>query len=63
MHVASVWAIWLLVGPHMREVDNFCRGVVSVTVDMGTERIIGNTPNVLPAFATDLGLSATPGWG
>jgi hypothetical protein len=48
--MALVWMIFLLCGPHYSDCLAFCDRVVSITSDMGTERLIARMPDCLKEF-------------
>ena len=48
--LASIWVIFLLVGPDYATVSKFCSRVVAICTDMGTERLIARATNMLPDF-------------
>ena len=56
--VALLWAVWLICGPELRDIDYFLNKVVCVTTDSGTEIGTTLTANILHAFM--LWLAGTP---
>ena len=48
--MALVWVIFLLTGPHYDDCRSFCDRIVSVTTDMGTERLLARMPDCLNDF-------------
>ena len=56
--IALLFQIWLLVGPSHEEVVRFCRRVVCVVTDSGTERLVANFVDIVPDFYRCLGSPA-----
>ena len=56
--IALVWAVWLLVGPHIEELAYLFNKVVGVTTDFGVEVFTLMVPNILRAFVA--WVSGTP---
>ena len=50
--MALVWVVFLLTGPHYDDCRSFCDRIVSVTTDMGTERLLARMPDCLKDFIT-----------
>ena len=48
--LATIWVIFLLVGPDHDTVANFCSKVIAICTDMGTERLIARHSDFLPDF-------------
>ena len=48
--IAFVWQVYLLVGPSFLAVRRVLDSIISVTVDMGVERHIGDMPDFLLDF-------------
>ena len=48
--VASVWQIYLMVGPEFEQVRAFCGCVRSFTTDMGVKRLLAQVTDMLPDF-------------
>ena len=52
--VATLWAIFLQVGPHYNDIRNFCNRVCCITSDMGTEIGIADYKDILFPFCKTL---------
>ena len=52
---AWLWHIWLLVGPDFAHLCAFLRNVVSITTKQGTERMLADLIDLLPAFYKYIG--------
>jgi hypothetical protein len=48
--ITLLWQIWLMAGPSYTQMRNFLARVRSLTVDMGTERLLADFRDILPAF-------------
>ena len=51
-----LWQIFLLVGPCFDRLRLFCDRVRGICTDMGTERLIANSRDVLPKFCRLIGI-------
>ena len=58
---ALSWKFVLCVGPSYDSIRQLLTRVVSVTSDMGTERLFGNARDILPAFCNHVGVPIPPG--
>ena len=56
--MALLWGLWLLAGPGMEAFTGFLFDVVSISADQGLESNICDIGNILPEFATKLGVTA-----
>ena len=52
---ALLWQIWLLVGPVFAHSRAFLQNVVSITTEQGTERLLADLLDLLPAFYKYIG--------
>ena len=47
---ALLWQTWLLLAPDLAHMRAFLRNAVSITADQGTEPLLVDLPDLLPAF-------------
>lgn len=55
---ALLWQLFLMCGPTFEDMASFCRAVRSVTTDLGTERLLSDSPACLEPFFEKLDLGA-----
>jgi hypothetical protein len=48
--MALLWQVFLVAGPHPKSMRNFLLRVRSITTDMGVERLISGSTDLLPEF-------------
>ncbi|CAK0819359.1 unnamed protein product [Prorocentrum cordatum] len=56
---ALLWQLWLIAGPRMETLEHVLEDCLSITTDMGHERLIADLGNCLTVFASKLGLQVS----
>lgn len=60
-NLALLWQVFLVAGPHLHLAQAFCNRVRSITTDMGTERLIADSPFALDLLVGAVAPQSDPG--